>query len=764
MPATRTLATSILPTVDGLRLDDVSIGAAQIVAPLEERGGPLRALPLDPIYTSALLLTLGGIEPRGPALAMPIGQILHERWPTFFQSPELLASGAWASAVVAPGSTIVSRWLCGIIADAALVLLGLLAMRQAGPGRRWMTVAGATIQAHVIVAHMIDAPPAFADVEAAGIPFAVAMIFSGDVQAGPRLAETLESLAAPVRDAVLGLGMVALAYLPVLALLLSVRAIRALRRRPRLPSQAPVAVDGSGRRYARHAGRAWWERVPMHPASVGKLLALSTLAFAVALSPLGDLSDARTRFLSAAHEDDLHQQDMMSPAPAASTTETPSALQASAPPASPAPSVVAVTGTGYRYQYTVNGVPQVIRGMGYNVQYRKLPPEERVRRLHHDFGEMRRAGVNTVFGWEPAEFDTVLLDAAHRHGLGVAPPFQLDPDAAYGDPAVRERLTREVLAWVELHRAHPALRMWAIGNEVLHKLVYPSWMPVRSHPAWEQRARDFATFYVQLIDKVRAADPDHPIVHRGAEDAYLTWLRDEMQKGGRRPWFIYGVNTYTPRLAEILTSWPQQGWDVPLLVSEFAPGGMSPADRPHGLRDMWKMIRGANGWVLGGAVYAWTTDGPEEVDRVFGLVDEGGKPVDGAFAAISAVYRGAARQGLAERTTPGESDNRRVRLFAQYVVRAIQEGRSADLLPLTADTSIMGNVNSVAKATPVDADLTIQRVRDPRRVAWSQDAGIVGEWWVTWQPPVTPTRKLTFAVQEHQDGSLGVQYIYYGPR
>ena len=215
------------------------------------------------------------------------------------------------------------------------------------------------------------------------------------------------------------------------------------------------------------------------------------------------------------------------------------------------------------------------------------------------------------------------------------------------------------------YRDHPALRMWAIGNEVLHKLVYPSWMPIRSDPAWEQRARDFAAFYVELIDRVRAADPNHPIVHRDAEDAYLTWLRDALQAGGRRPWFIYGVNAYTPRLAEILTSWPGQGWDVPLLVSEFAPGGMSPADRPEGFRSMWKMIRGANGWVLGGAVYAWTTDGPEEVDRVFGLVDADGSPVDGAFAAVGSFYRGVARQADAE-PTPARPGQRRARL----VVRA----------------------------------------------------------------------------------------------
>jgi hypothetical protein len=438
----------------------------------------------------------------------------------------------------------------------------------------------------------------------------------------------------------------------------------------------------------------------------------------------------------------------------------------SAPPpvSSDGPAVVAVTGSQYQFQYTVNGVPRVIRGIGYNVQYRQLPDAERARRLDADFTRLQAAGVTTVFGWAPAEFDGVLLDAAQRHNLGVAPPFDLDPDADYGDPAVKAQITRDVLAWVRLYRDHPAVRMWAIGNEVLHKLVYPSWMPMRSDPAWEQRARNFARFYVELIDQVHALDPNHPVIHRDAEDAYLTWLRDAMAGSERRPWFIYGINAYTPRLAEILNGWPSDGWDVPLLVSEFAPGGMSPADRPDGFRSMWRMIRAADGWVLGGAVYAWTTNGPEEVDRVFGLVDADGKPVDGAFAAVSGFYRGVAHQLETERTSPTETYDEFVWAFARRAIATVQNGQASTLLPSPVDTPIMGDVGSVSRDSVSDDDLDIQRVRDPRRIAWGRDAGLSGEWWVTWRPPDQPRRKLTFVVQERDGGALGVRYIYFGPR
>jgi hypothetical protein len=735
-------------------------------------GDLLRTLPFDPIYTGAMLLTLGGIEPRGLAVADPAGGLLHAAWPAIFESPSLVAPNAWISAVVAPGSTIVSRWVCGLVADAVLIVVGLVTLRHARQRGRWLAVFGAIVQAHVVVTHLIDTPPDLADVEAAGVPFAVAIIVSGDVQGGPRLAEALERLVAPFQGAVLGLGMVALAYLPALLGMLIWRMARGgwqagRARRVAAPSRLTLRRT---LRMGRDLFR--WDGLPT---GLGRVVALTTLAVAVALSPLGDLADAQTRFLSAsltpgpAHDDeDVHLTNPAAqaalPAPPGEHGDGTTAFVPGQTGSSDGPTVVAVVGSGFRYQYTVNGVPQIIRGIGYNVQYRTLPPAERARLIDRDFAALKEAGVNTVFGWEPAEFDAVLLDTAQRHGLGVAPPFELDPDAAYADPAVRAQITADALAWVARYRDHPAIRMWAIGNEVLHKLVYPSWMPVRSDPAWEQRARDFAAFYVELIDKVRAADPNHPILHRDAEDAYQTWLRDAFQATGRRPWFIYGINAYTPRLAEILTAWPGEGWDVPLLVSEFAPGGMSPADRPEGFRSMWRMIRGANGWVIGGAVYAWTTDGPEEVDRVFGLVDAQGQPVDGAFAAVGSLFRGVARQAEGERAQTSQGKDERIWSFARQTIAAIQAGRGSQLLPGTANTSIMGDIDAVAQVPASEAEVVVQHVRDPRRIAWARDVGVVGEWWVSWLPASTPRRKLTFVVQEHQGGQLGVSYIYHGPR
>lgn len=81
-------------------------------------------------------------------------------------------------------------------------------------------------------------------------------------------------------------------------------------------------------------------------------------------------------------------------------------------------------------------------------------------------------------------------------------------------------------------------------------------------------------------------------------------------------------------LQSIVSHWNQLGMPTALWVSEFAPGGMAVPDRPDGFATMWGYVRQQPDWVLGGSVYAWTRNGPEGVDRNFGLTDDG-VPVDG---------------------------------------------------------------------------------------------------------------------------------------
>ena len=294
-----------------------------------------------------------------------------------------------------------------------------------------------------------------------------------------------------------------------------------------------------------------------------------TLALALSLSPLrplaeGEAAVARVMLAESAMVDESDFDPSTGPAVATEPAVMPVQLPASAvaevepsPAATPsiamsvalsqtpaatatasvpAGSRVAVGGSNYQYTFQVNGRPWVVRGMGYNPWYAALPVEERQARYRRDFSAMREIGVNTLEGWFQDQFDEVTLEEANRQGLKVIMPFELNQDYDYADPAIRARFRAEVTAWVLRYRDNPAVLMWGPGNEVLHRLIFPTAVQGQRDPAREQRADDFAAFYVELMDLIHQLDPNHPVIYRDAEDLYLARFRAQLiQQPAPRP-------------------------------------------------------------------------------------------------------------------------------------------------------------------------------------------------------------------------------------
>jgi hypothetical protein len=562
-------------------------------------------LPLDPVYTLALVRFAGEIEARGVAVAGPVGGMLHALLPGLFAAPELVA-GQWASALVEPGATVVARGLVGFVANLATLAVGL-ALFVIGWRRRrpWLAICGALQQAHVVLYQFLDAGLSLRDLEAAGLPFALSTLQSDYAHRAPWFTNELAGFPEPLVSLAAGLLAAGLAYLLLGVILV-----------------AGVTGVMLGRRLR---GRGWTLGAPLAVrARTAATLGLGVLG--LALTPLGAFALAETQVL-----------DPEAPA-GGPVVAAPSFVRALAEASGPTP--VRIVGSNYRYTLLVDEQPTVIRGMGYNAQYAALSAEERAHRYDRDFGLMRQSGVNSLFGWFPEVFPHQALDKAYEHGLGVAMPYELNHDLPYDDPAFRERQTAEVLAWVAANKDHPAVWFWSPGNEVIHRLIFPSWLKKTHDPTREARADAFARHYVELIDRIHEVDPNHPIVYRDAEEVYLERIRRELRRNPKpRPWLFYGANVYSSRLPEVLAGWPSQGLDMPLFLSEFSPGGTGPADRPRGLRSMWAAIRSYPEYVVGGAVYVWTTDGPEELDRVFGLVDGEGRPRDGSLDAVASFYR-----------------------------------------------------------------------------------------------------------------------------
>src|SRR5579864_7489524 len=565
-----------------------------------------RALPLDPVYTRAAENSLVGMQIQRVAVVGALGDQLHTAWPNLF-APATRAHWAFARLVVAPGGPVLAQLLASGIAHSLVLSVGLLMARNGWRRHRAsLVVAGVAMQVQIAIGILGD-QPSIRELEATGVSFALNALLPS---LAPRSAALTDG-SAHVWPALVSALLVSLAllvgYLPVgLAVLLRDRT-----RRLTLGTAALVML-GSGA----CAGLLNQDAVLAGPAPANVL----TVAPTPAPAPTEPIT-ASVAIVPQTISIDRWFEEQPADQP-------------------PMPSHVEIVGSDFHYQYLVNGESQVIKGMGLNTQYAsQLSPSDRAARIDSDMAEMSDLGVNTVLGWDPAEFDNVLLDAAQRHGIGVIMPFDLDPEADYTDPAVRRQLHDEVLAWVARYRNHTALRMWGLGNEVLHKIVHPSWLGPQD-PARERQAEAFSDWLIATADDIHAMDPDHPVTYRSAEDAFVDWVIAALDRrgGGPRPWFVWGTNCYQDYLAHIVDHWSESGLQSALWVSEFAPGGLAVPDRPAGFSAMWAAIRHDPDWVLGGAVYAWTRNGPEGVDRNFGLTDDG-VPVDGrSLEMLSALF------------------------------------------------------------------------------------------------------------------------------
>lgn len=556
---------------------------------------------LDPVYTRAAESSLMDVRIQGAAVAGWPGDWLHTSLPSVFLTPSL-AHWAMARLIVEPGSPVLGRLLASGFAHAVVLSVGIMLVRRGWRhSRSWLVVVGVAMQVQIAIG-ILGAQPSIRELEATGISFAANALLPGLARRDAALTDGPAQMWPALQSAILVALALLLGYLPAALLVL----LRDATRRITVGTAAIVMLGSAA------CAGVWHEDAALaNPAPPQAAVIAAAPSTTDAMPVIGG---ALTSTIGVPTFDRWFDTSADQPAGASDVHHV----------------HVEVVGSNYHYQYIVDGQPQVIKGMGLNTQYaQQLSPADRAARIDSDMAELSALGVNTVLGWDPTEFDTVLLDAAQRHGIGVVMPFDLDPDADYTDPDVRQRLHDAALAWVARYRDYPAVRMWGLGNEVLHKIVHPAWVGPQD-PARERQAQAFSDWLVQTADDIHTLDPDHPVTYRSAEDAFVDWILAALnrQGGGPRPWFVWGTNCYQAYLEDIVDNWSQLGMPTAMWVSEFAPGTMAVPDRPDAFATMWGYVRKHPDWVLGGAVYAWTRNGPEGVDRNFGLTDDG-IPVDG---------------------------------------------------------------------------------------------------------------------------------------
>lgn len=164
-------------------------------------------------------------------------------------------------------------------------------------------------------------------------------------------------------------------------------------------------------------------------------------------------------------------------------------------------------------------------------------------------------GGNTIRTWS-ADNAGKVLDEAHARGLTVCLGLWVGHERHgfdYNDKyAVAGQLEkfREI---VTRHKDHPALLMWAVGNEM--DLFYKNF---RVWPAVEQIAK-----------MIKSIDPNHPTmtVTAGIDVAEVQMIRDQCPSID-----ILGVNTYGD-IGNVPDKIRQFGWDGPYMITEWGPNG-----------------------------------------------------------------------------------------------------------------------------------------------------------------------------------------------
>ncbi len=217
--------------------------------------------------------------------------------------------------------------------------------------------------------------------------------------------------------------------------------------------------------------------------------------------------------------------------------------KASAGTAAVSPRVRIVQEDG-RYRLLVDGQPFLVKGAGMGGD---------------DQETLAARGGNSFRTWSTGTDDAevrAMLDRAQRNGLKVTMGIDVgnerhgfDYDDAAAVAAQRERIRAEV----RLYKDHPAVLMWAAGNEL--NLHY-------SNPkVWDAIG--------QIADMIHAEDPDHPVMTTlaGFDKPLIDLLK------ARAPSLdLIGIQLYGDigALPEKLRT---SGWTGPYVVTEWGPTG-----------------------------------------------------------------------------------------------------------------------------------------------------------------------------------------------
>jgi len=170
--------------------------------------------------------------------------------------------------------------------------------------------------------------------------------------------------------------------------------------------------------------------------------------------------------------------------------------------------------------------------------------------------KVKQYGGNSIrIGWEKKGLDEAL-------NLGLTALVNLPADAErygfdYNDTAAVRKQTEEIVRIVNLVKDHPAVLMWAIGNELD---FVPPLKP------FNPRVWDAVNQAAKAIHK---ADPDHPVM-TVIGTSMMAKVADIVKRCPDLD--LLGINTYGD-IYDLPATLARYGWTKPYVISEWGPDG-----------------------------------------------------------------------------------------------------------------------------------------------------------------------------------------------
>ncbi|MGH9254594.1 MAG: glycosyltransferase [Vicinamibacterales bacterium] len=243
-------------------------------------------------------------------------------------------------------------------------------------------------------------------------------------------------------------------------------------------------------------------------------------------------------------------------------------------------------------------------------------------RLAADFSAMAAAGFNTVRTYTVPT--AAVLDAAAREGLRVMVGMPWPQHMAFlDDPQLVRRIRRDAMVAVRELAAHPAVLMFAVGNEISPAVV-----------RWHGRSR-IERFLRLLYDDLKSAAPESVLTYVNFPPTEYLDLNC---------FDVCAFNVYLHREADLrsyLARLQHIAGPRPLLLAEA--GGDSRREGDDGQARITSMhVRTAFAEGACGAVaFSWTDEwwrgGRDVDDWAFGLVDAERRPKT-ALAAVTQAF------------------------------------------------------------------------------------------------------------------------------